>query len=164
MDETTWGALALVLTLLGGGYTWWAYQHRGTAAALRGSALTLLPVAAWLTGTLRLIGQIVDAVVTWATRLVFSPTVWLGVGLAGLSVVLLVIVGFMRERGLGEQPRRSSTPKQAKQSPQTGQTGQTGQRSTRGRALPKTAAAKSEPVVDDELADIEAILRKRGIT
>lgn len=163
MDETTWGALALVLTVLGGGYTWWAYQHRGTAAALRGSALTLLPVAAYLTGTLRLLGQIVDAVVSWATRLVFSPTVWMGVGLAGLSVVLYVIAGFMRDRGKGARPhvqsRRAAEPKQ------------TGQRPKKGRDLPlpeakssKSSGSQSGPVLDDDLADVEAILRDRGIS
>ena len=73
MDDVTWGALALVLTMLGGFYTWWAYRNRGATPALRALALTLLPAAAWLTGTLKMFTRIVDAVVDWATDLVFSP-------------------------------------------------------------------------------------------
>jgi hypothetical protein len=143
VDETTWGALAVVLTLLGGGYTYWAFRHRGAAAGTRGAALTLLPAAAWLTGTLKMFTRIVDAVVDWATRLVFSPSVWIGLGLAGLAVVLFVISGMMRTRGLGGATRSGKPP---------------------ARELPASSSGpRSQPVVDDEMADIEAILRKRGI-
>ena len=51
MDEAAWGALALALTLLGGIYTWVSSRRRGLAAGVRGAGLTLLPVAAWLTGS-----------------------------------------------------------------------------------------------------------------
>ena len=53
--------------------------------AIRGLAITLLPAAAWLTGTLRLFTEIADAVTDWAVHLVFSPKVWLGVILAPRS-------------------------------------------------------------------------------
>ena len=145
MDETTWGALALVLTLVGGGYTYWAFRNRGAAVGSRGAALTLLPVAAWLTGTLRMFTRIVDAVVDWATSLAFSPTVWLGVGLAGLSFVL-----FFLARYLGGRPDAPATPDAAP--------------THRAKQVRPGAAPRSEPVVDDELADIEAILKRRGIS
>ena len=35
MDDVSWGALALSLTVLGGIYTWWALRHRGVTAAVR---------------------------------------------------------------------------------------------------------------------------------
>jgi len=151
MDETTWGALALVLTLLGGGYTYWAFSKRGAAAGTRGAALTLLPAAAWLTGTLKLFTRIVDAVVDWATSLVFSPTVWLGVGLAGLSFVLFFLAGLLRSRSgdadTGPDARSRSVPK-----------------TDAKRGLPASRQPEPGPVVDDELADIEALLKRRGIT
>ena len=144
MDETTWGALAVVLTLLGGGYSYWAFVNRGAAAGTRGAALTLLPVAAWLTGTLKMFTRIVDAVVDWATSLVLSPLVWLGMGLAGLAAVLFVVAGFLRSRGAGDRPAVRAPADRSE--------------------LPAARQPASEPVVDDELADIEAILRKRGIS
>ena len=37
----------------------------------------------------------------WASHLVFSPVVWLGVVLAGISVVLIVASGRLRARQVG---------------------------------------------------------------
>jgi len=152
MDETTWGALAVVLTLVGGGYTYWAFRSRGAAAGTRGAALTLLPAAAWMTGTLRMFTRIVDAVVDWATSLVFSPTVWLGVGLAGLSFVLFFLAGLLRSRS--EEPGDSGEAVGPKRSATT---------AGRKRGLPASRQPEPGPVVDDDLADIEAILKRRGI-
>ena len=133
-----------MLTLAGGGYTWWAFQHRGAAAALRGAGLTLLPAAAWLTGTLRMFTRIVDAVVDWATSIVLSPSVWLGTGLAGLSFVLLVVARYVG----GRDATSAAEPIRAR----------------RDRELPPTSQPRSQPEIDDELADIEALLKRRGIT
>ncbi len=107
MDDVTWGALTLTLTAIGGFYTWWAYKNRGATPAMRGLAFTLLPAAAWLTGTLQMFTEIADAVTDWAVHLAFSPKVWLGVILAGMSVALFFVSGFLRDRGLGGgTPRR----------------------------------------------------------
>jgi ribose transport system permease protein len=56
-------------------------------------AWSLRPAAAGLTGTLKLVYDSGNGVVTWATRLVFSPVVWAGIALAGVSVVLFVVSG-----------------------------------------------------------------------
>ena len=63
--------------------------------------LTLLPVAAWLTGVLELLTEIGGAIGDWAVDLAFSPTMWLGTALGGLAVVLLVVSGFLAKRGGG---------------------------------------------------------------
>lgn len=150
MDDVSWGVLAFALTLVGGTYTWWAYQHRGLALALRGAAITLLPLAAYLTKTLRMFTRILDAIGDWATSLVFSPAVWLGVVVAGVAVVLF---GASRvvDRRAGVEPRwaRGSRTKAPRQD-----------------ALPgsSTRRAAPAPAEDDDLAEIEAILRKRGIS
>jgi hypothetical protein len=147
MDEAAWGALALALTLLGGLYTYMAYQRRGLTAAIRGGAITLLPLAAWLTGVLELLTEIGGAVGSWAGDLAFSPTMWLGAGLAGLAAVLFVVSGFLANREVGAKPKQ---PKHER------------------KALPSSSGPASAPVLDDgvdaEMAEIEAILRKRGIT
>lgn len=145
MDDVSWGVLALALTLLGGTYTWFTYQRRGLAPALRGAAITLIPLAAYLTKTLQMFTRIVDAVANWATSLVFSPAVWLGVVVAGISA-LLFGASKVADRRAGVQPRSK---------PEKGT-----------KKLPSGSKQKNEPaaVVDDDLADIEAILRKRGIS
>jgi hypothetical protein len=137
VDDVAWGALALSLTLLGGIWTWFAYRRRGFAAGLRGAAFTLLPLAAYLTKTLQMLGEVGDAVADWATSLVFSPQVWLGIVIAGVAGVLFVVSGWLGGR-------RDDTPKQV-----------------RGK---KTEAVEGSAIVDDDMADIEAILRKRGIS
>jgi heme exporter protein D len=141
VDDVAWGVLTLGLTMLGGIYTWYAYRKRGLTAGMRGAAITLLPLAAYLTKTLKMFTRIVDAVTDWAASLVFNPAVWLGVVLAGVSAVLFVVSGAIdRRRGT----RRSDTPKQVP-----------------GR---KAEPVEGSSIVDDDMADIEAILRKRGIT
>jgi hypothetical protein len=145
MDDVTWAVLTLSLTAVGGIYTWFAYQRRGLAAGLKGAGITVLPLAAYLTKTLQMFTRIVDAVTDWATSLVFNPTVWLGVILAGVGVIL-----FGAGRFLDGRRKDDAKPRREKSKP--------------AGELPTGRAPRSEPVVDDDLADIEAILKKRGIT
>ena len=137
IDATTWTALGLSLTLLGLIASWLVGRRRGLAAGLRGAAWSLLPLAAGMTGVLRLGSNLVGDVTDWALRLVFSPVVWLGLVVAGTSVVLFVVSGVLRRRS----PARR-TGKGAKQ--------------VTARSAPPAA-----PVLDD---DIEAILKKHGIS
>jgi len=148
VDEVTWGALTLTLTLLGGIWTWLAFRRRGLASGLRGAGFTLLPAAAWLTGTMEMFTEIGGSVADWATHVAFSPIVWAGVVLTGISVVLLGVSGALRKRELGvkDGPRPSSV---ADQKP--------------GKALPRSRGPAA-PALDDDMADIEALLKKRGIT
>lgn len=153
MDEAAWGALALALTLLGGIYTWFAYQRRGLTAAVRGGAITLLPLAAWLTGVLELLTELGGAVGDWAADLAFSPTMWLGAGLAGLAAVLFVVSGFLADRGVGQKPRDRDRKKAKELPPSRGPS-----------QAPVVVDRGADSGVDAEMAEIEAILRKRGIT
>ena len=104
MDDVTWAALTAVLTALGAAWTWYAFRNRGVASGLRGAGLTLIPPAAWLTGTLEMFTEIGGSVADWATHLVLSPIVWAGIVVAGLSVVLLGSSAMLRERGRGLKP------------------------------------------------------------
>ena len=141
LDSAAWAALALTLTLIGAALTLVAWRRHGLAAGMRGLAWTLVPVAAWLTGTLRLATQIVEDVVSWAARLVFSPAVWIGIIVAIVAAALFVVSGVMRARGAGrpEHPRKDREVRQP------------GRREVSG------------PAADDDMADIEAILKKHGI-
>ncbi|WP_151082108.1 hypothetical protein [Nocardioides cynanchi] len=148
MDNVSWGALALALTVLGGTYTWWALRHRGVTAAVRGAGLTLLPLAAWMTGLLQVFGDIADSLAHWLTRLVFSPSVWLGMIIAFVAVVLIGGANVVSRRVPGAKPERR----------------------TRGtsQAAPKAVAPaprrQQDSLIDDEMAEIQAILKKRGIS
>ncbi|HSE10540.1 MAG TPA: hypothetical protein VLB29_17895 [Nocardioidaceae bacterium] len=142
IDTVTWQALTVVLTLVGLVSSGLLWRTRGPVAGLRMLAVALLPAAAYLTGTLRLLWEVGDALVTWATRLVFSPSVWAGVALAAVSLLIFLIAGRLAGRGVGG-PRRSS-----------------------GKELPAESSRKpARPTQeDDEMSDIEEILKRHGIT
>ena len=150
VDEVTWAALTLTLTAVGAVWTWFAFRRRGLASGLRGAAFTLLPPAAFLTGTLEMFSEIGGSVADWATHLVLSPVVWLGIVLAGVSGVLFVVSGALRGRQAAAEPGRDLG---------AGTSG-----SARRGELGAASGRKGEPAIDDDMAEIEALLRKRGIT
>jgi len=154
VDEATWAALAAALTVAGLIWTWLAFRRRGAANGLRALGFALLPAAAWLTGTLEMLTEVVGSVTDWATGLVLNPRTWTGIGLAGLAVVLWVVSGVLRDRQLARA--------QGGAGPSAGRG--SGRREDTGKALPATAQPSSSPVVDDEMADIEAMLKRRGIS
>lgn len=157
-DRTTWQALTAVLTVLGLVATVLLWRSRGAIAGLRMFAVTLLPAAAYLTGALRMLWEIGDAVVSFAVRLTFSPTVWIGVGMAGLAVVLWVVAGFLRARGTGRSPAvTGEQPKQPKQAKRAGR------ERPAVEASQSSAGTKADPAADEGLDDIDAILRRHGI-
>jgi hypothetical protein len=159
MDDVSYGALALALSLVAGTWTWFAYRRRGLGAGLMGAGLTLLPIAAYLTRTLRMFGEIGSAIGRWATSLVFSPVVWSGIVLAAIAVALFLAGRVVESRGAG----RPAKPRKVRGDEQLQLPGST---SAPG-ATPGTASgtpARRGSSVDDDLADIEALLKNRGIT
>jgi hypothetical protein len=141
VDDVTWAALTLTLTLLGGIWTWFSFRRRGLASGLRAAAFTLLPLAAYLTKTLRMFTRIAEAIADWAASLVLNPLVWVGFVLFGISGSLFVVSGILRARQGDARPVKG---------------GKT------GPALP--SGRKPAAPVDDDMAEIEALLRKRGIS
>lgn len=140
-ENVTWFAFASTLTVVGVLATWLLWRRRGAGAGLRALSFTLLPFAAYLTGTLKLVSRIANAVGDWGVHFVFSPSAWLGIVMAGLAGVVYVVSGLVRHRtppaaGTGGKPTRAVTPR------------------SRPTASP----------VDDDMADIEAILKKHGIS
>jgi hypothetical protein len=148
-DSAAWGALAFALSILLGVVTFFRWRSQGLVAALRWAGWTVLPLAAWLTGVLELVFEVGQSVGDWAVDLVFKPSVWLGIVLAGVAGALFGASALLRNRGLGggredrALPASVEAPK-LKKAPR------------RGRA--------DAAIGDEDLGDIEAILRRHGIS
>lgn len=140
MTDTLLFAITMGVTVLGLLASWAALRRRGAGAGLRGAAWSLVPLAAYLTG-----------LTEWATALVFSPVKWAGVTLFAVAALLYVISGLMlRRRGAAE-----TAPGAVAASRASG-----GERAAVERPRPGSAPA---PDADPDLAEIEEILRRRGI-
>lgn len=148
-DSAAWGALAFALSILLGVVTFFRWRSQGVVAALRWAGWTILPVAAWLTGVLELAFEVGQSVGDWAVDLVFKPSVWLGIVLAGVAAVLLGASALLRNRGTG-----TALPGDARSG--SVEARKPGKAVRRGRA--------PAAIGDDDLGDIEAILRKHGIS
>jgi hypothetical protein len=159
VDGATWQALGLVLTLLGLGLSAVVWARRGPAKGLRVVAWSLLPLAAGLTGVLRLGWEITDAVVHWAARLVFSPVVWLGLVVAGVAVALFVVSGWMMRRG---RPQ-SAAPAQVAGRGSRGSGSKELPHASRPEGGARREGASRTGSAGDDMSDIEEILRKHGI-
>jgi hypothetical protein len=146
------------LTLLGLIGSWAAWRRRGIAAGVRGVAWSLLPVSLYLTGLLELVWDVVKSTVSWVTHLIFSPTVWAGVALFGVSVVLYVVSGVAR----GRSPK---APKEKKPASPAGELTATGP--APASAAPAKAAkpskGKAKQQESSEFDEIEDILKRHGI-
>ncbi|WP_405148044.1 cellulose synthase [Sphaerisporangium sp. NBC_01403] len=159
-DQIAWFPLCAGLTAVGLVLGFLAFRRRGAAAGLRVAAWSLIPIAAYLTGALPAAWKVGTAVVGFFTGLVFSPTVWAGVAVAGLSAVLFLVSGVLRRRrgGAAEGAPEGRTPKQT---PKQAAPGAAAPTKPNRRPLPQKPAA---PAADDDLADIEEILKRRGIS
>lgn len=144
MSDTAIDLISLGVTLVGLVISWGVYRRRGAASGMRGAALSLVPLAAAMTG-----------VTEFFVDLAFSPVKWAGVGVAGLAVLLYLTSGAMLSRRAG------------------GGSDGGGKAAARGKGEPKAAGrgggprgevGGAQPSGDPEMAEIEKILRDRGIS
>jgi hypothetical protein len=133
-------SISLAVTVLGLVGSWAAVRRRGAASGMRGAAWSLVPLGAYLTGLTKFLSD-----------LVFSPVKWAGVVVLGLGAVLYMTSGVMLRRGGGAAEVESEPGKKK------------AQRATSGGA-PKGAIEKRQPATDPDLAEIEQILKNRGIS
>jgi Na+-transporting methylmalonyl-CoA/oxaloacetate decarboxylase gamma subunit len=143
--------LCVGLTLLGVIATGIAWRRGNKGRVVQGVGLALAPVALYFSGLLRLLWNGVVAVGTWASRVILSPAVWVGLLLLALCVVLWVVGGFVARR----------TPKKVKASKTKAVAASP--RPAAGQPAVRGTSAKQAPPVDDDMAEIEALLKSRGI-
>lgn len=174
-DKIAWLPLCGGLTGLGLVLSYIAMRRRGLGTGLRWAAWSLLPMAAYLTGSIEMFWKMGVAVGDFAKGFVFSPKVWAGIALAGLAVVLFVVSGPMRRRGVGR-----GQDKQAAESGAAGALAQDQASAGRGQLATRSAATVPAPSPakapakgrkarntdddDDDLGDVADILRRHGIT
>ena len=137
--------LCVGLTLLGVIATGIAWRRGHKGRVIQGIGLALAPIALYFSGLLRLLWDAIVAFGTWASKIILSPAVWFGLSLLGLCVVLWVVGGLIARRS----PKSKAVTADST-----------------ANALPAKKAGKtrrSEPPVDEEMAEIEALLKSRGI-
>jgi hypothetical protein len=154
-NQITWFPLAGGLTLLGLIVSWLLWRRRGVAAGLRGVAWSLLPLAAYLTGAIKMLWQMGSAIGTFASSFVFSPRVWSGVIVAGVAAALFVVSGGLR-RGRARKAKSASGSGPADAAGQPAAT-------QPSKALKPAKSAKGKDSADDDLGDVADILRRHGI-
>ena len=173
-DKIAWLPLCGGLTGLGLVLSYLVMRRRGMASGLRWAAWSLLPMAAYLTGSIEMFWKMGVAVGDFAKGFVFSPRVWSGIALAGLAVVLFVVSGSLRRRGVGRgRDKRAAEPGPGVPRTLPASAGG-GQLATRPAATVPAAGPAPAPAKlrkgkkaaddDDDLGDVADILRRHGIT
>jgi hypothetical protein len=175
--------LGLVLTVLYG-------RRRSIRAMLHGAAWSLIPIAAYMTGSTLMLWRIGEAIGKFASSFVFDPLRWAGIGVTALIVVLFLAAGGRgRRKGARAARAERRAAREARDQGRvpaggaaavtsgtagTGLAGVAGATGARD-AVPQTrkpearkpeAARRGKAAAadkDSDMADIEEILRKRGI-
>jgi len=152
------------LSLLGIIVTGIAWRRGSKGRLIQGIGLALAPIALYFTGLLRILWDFVVAVIGWAGQIIFSPAVWFGLSLLGLCVVLWVVGGILAKRATVRAIAAGGAGKgSAKSSPGSTRAGSSKAVGRTSSAPSGPAGKQSAPQIDDDMAEIEALLKKRGI-
>lgn len=153
--------LCVGLSLLGIIITAFAWRRGNRGRVVQGVGLALAPVALYFSGLLRLLWNGVVAVGNWVTAMILSPTVWFGLSLLGLCVVLWVVGGLVARRSKGR--KAAAVPASGRTAALPATSSRTPAKAPAKTPVKPAAKGKAAPPVDDDMAEIEALLRSRGI-
>jgi hypothetical protein len=135
-NDVVWLPNALVLTAVLAAVAVWRWRRKGAVAGLRWTGIAMLPLALYAIGAFQLVWNIALGISHFVTGFVFRPSVWLGLLMAVVAVVLIVVPRKVERRLGGDD----------------------------ADAKPKAVTSKrSGTPVDDDMAEIEDILKKHGI-
>ena len=165
-SQIPWFFLCGGLTAVGLIGSWFALRRRGPRAAARWLAWALLPIALYLLGILQVLWRFGVAIGDFFSGLAFSPKVWSGVVLVGISLVLFVVTGGLRGRSRRKQEKAErdgqATRALTAVPPAAASAGGT---AARPKAAPVPAKRKgTAPADDDDFGEVAAILKRHGIS
>jgi hypothetical protein len=176
-DKIWWLPICGGLTGLGLVLSYLTARRRGLGAGMRGAAWSLLPIAAYLTGSIEMFWKMGVAIGDWAKGFAFSPRVWSGIAVAGLAVVLFVVSGPLRSRRQVPGRRERAADGSAKAAAAATKPSSALAPSTALATTPVTPApsplpqrgkaakpAKGAPDEGGIGSDVEDILRRHGIS
>lgn len=144
-------------------------RSRSPRTLLAGIGFALLPLGLLLTGMSDLLVSGIESLIAWVNRTGWTNTMSWGAGIGGLGILLIVVARFLpgprprqergddapRERPIAKQPAaKPAVAKGPQQNPQPARPG------PQPGAAPQKGAAGAG---DDDLDEIEALLKKRGI-
>jgi hypothetical protein len=165
---STWlsagGAICVAISVAGLIASWLVWRKKGASSGIRGIAWSLIPLAAYLTNSVLLIGRIASAIARFAGAFVFSPKSWAGVIVLAVAALLFITSGglpVLRWRKARE--RRKAGNRAARTDGAVGQGAATAPGSTPAVAAPRRSASAPAADADDDMSEVEAILRQRGI-
>ena len=160
---STWTSIAtgttcVIVTIIGLGLSFLAWRAKGSRSGFRGIAWSLLPLAMYLTHSIGLVGRIGSAIVAFGSSFVFSPKAWAGVILVGISALLFLVSGgipllrWERKRKKTKAKNGRDAGKQISEPAQA-----------IGQAANGLSGTSAGSEADDDLRDVQEILRRRGI-
>jgi hypothetical protein len=167
-DKIAWLPLCGGLTGLGLVLSYLVMRRRGLGSGLRGAAWSLLPLAAYLTGAIEMFWKMGVAIGDFAKGFAFSPRVWSGIAVAGVAVLLFVVSGPLRRWSVRRGKSQQAVGPDGAAAKRPAVTG-AGQLATRPEAVTATAPVRARKGKnagddDDDLGDVEDILRRHGIS
>lgn len=186
-SSALWLALCAGLTALGLVLSVAVGRRRSVRAMLHGGAWSLIPIAAYMTGSTLMFWRIGLAIGKFASSFVFDPLRWAGIGVTGLIVMLFLLAGgrerrkaaragraarVASKRGQGAVPAatKGGTLTLGTREAESGSPALPGvgdavppARKPEPAAKPVTARRGKAAAADNDMAEIEEILRKRGI-
>src|SRR5215468_5593126 len=171
-SQIPWFFLCGGLTAVGLIGSWFALRRRGPRVAARWLAWSLLPIALYLIGILQVLWRFGVAIGDFFSAVAFSPKVWSGVVLVGISLVLFVVTGGLRGRarrkqGKGERDaaatRDAAAATKALSTAPPAAASAAGKPSRQAAPVPAKRKGGAAPA-DEDFDEVASILRRHGIS
>ncbi len=158
--------LAVVILAVAAGMT---ARTRAARPAVIGAGLAALVVGYWLTGWTQLTINGIASLIDWFHRTALTTPVAWGTGLL-VGGVIVAVVGTLLPKGSGQPPKpptAGSGPRAATEGPGAATKARPGASAvpvpTRQKSTPQVQKGAQPTGLDPEDAEIEELLRKRGI-